>query len=213
VITLAVRWYLRYGLSYRDVEELLAERGITIDHVSIYRWVQRFTPLLIDAARPCRHTPGDRWFVDETYVKVSGRWVYLYRAIDQYGQVIDVLVTEKRDLDATRRFFTRALEHGPSPTEVTTDRAPAYPRVLDELLPSACHVMDQYANNLIEADHGRLKSRLRPMRGLKCLRSARVISTGHAFLQNLHRGHYELATDIDPRHRIPHAFTELTRAI
>jgi hypothetical protein len=76
--------------SYRDVEELLAERGITVDHVTVYRWVQRFTPLLIDAARPCRHVPGDRWFVDETYVKVSGRWVYLYRAIDQFGQVIDV---------------------------------------------------------------------------------------------------------------------------
>ena len=82
VIMIAVRWYLRYGLSYRDVEELLAERGIEVDHVSIYRWVQRFTPLLIDAARPCRHIPGDRWFVDETYVKVAGRWVYLYRAID-----------------------------------------------------------------------------------------------------------------------------------
>ena len=209
VITLAVRWYLRYGLSYRDVEELLAERGIEVDHVSVYRWVQRFTLLLIDAARPCRHTCGDRWFVDETYVKVAGRWVYLYRAIDQFGQVIDVLVTEKRDLAATGRFFTRALQHGPSPTEVTTDRAPAYPRVLDELLPAACHVTEQYANNPIEADHGRLKSRLRPMRGLKRLRSARVISAGHAFVQNLHRGHYELATDIDPRHRIPHAFTEL----
>jgi hypothetical protein len=85
VIIIAVRWYLRYSLSYRDVEELLAERGITVDHVTVYRWVQRFTPLLIDAARPCRHTPGDRWFVDETYVKVSGRWVYLYRAIDQFG--------------------------------------------------------------------------------------------------------------------------------
>ena len=77
VIVLAVRWYLRYGLSYRDVEELLAERGVRVDHVTIYRWVQRFTPLLIDAARPCRHAPGDRWFVDETYVKVAGRWVYL----------------------------------------------------------------------------------------------------------------------------------------
>jgi hypothetical protein len=88
VILVAVRWYLRYGLSYRDVEELLAERGITVDHVTIYRWVQRFTPLLIDAARPRRHVTGDRWFVDETYVKVAGRWVYLYRAIDQYGQVI-----------------------------------------------------------------------------------------------------------------------------
>ncbi len=72
-IVLAVRWYLRYGLSYRDVEELLAERGITVDHVSVYRWVQRFTPLLIDAARPCRHSPGSRWFTDETYVKVAGR--------------------------------------------------------------------------------------------------------------------------------------------
>src|ERR1700733_7428331 len=143
VIMIAVRWYLRYGLSYRDVEELLAERGIVVDHVSVYRWVQRFTPLLVDAARPCRHVPGDRWFVDETYVKVAGRWVYLYRAIDQFGQVIDVLVSPKRDIAATHRFFTRALEHGPRPSEVTTDRAPAYPRVLDELLPAACHVMEQ----------------------------------------------------------------------
>ena len=140
VIVLAVRWYLRYGLSYRDVEELLAERGIEVDHVTIYRWVQRFTPLLIDAARPCRHAPGDRWFVDETYVKVAGQWVYLYRAIDQFGQVIDVLVSEKRNLAATHLFFTRLLEHGVPPTEVSTDRAAAYPRVLDELLPGACHV-------------------------------------------------------------------------
>jgi transposase-like protein len=92
----------------------------------------------------CRHAPGDRWFVDETYVKIAGRWVYLYRAIDQFGQVIDVLVTEKRDLAATRWFFTHALNHSPRPTEVTTDRAPGYPRVLDELLPSACHVTEQY---------------------------------------------------------------------
>jgi DDE domain len=87
-------------LSYRDVEELPIEHGIQVDHVTVYRWVQRFTPLLIDAARPCRHAAGDRWFVDETYVKVAGRWVYLYRAIDQDGQVIDVLVSEKRDLAA-----------------------------------------------------------------------------------------------------------------
>ena len=106
---LAVRWYLRYGLSYRDVEELPAERGIAVDHVTIYRWVQRFTPELIDAARPSRHVAGDRWFVDETYLKVAGQWVYLYRAIDQHGQVIDVLASPKRDLAATRRFFVRAL--------------------------------------------------------------------------------------------------------
>ena len=79
VVLLAVRWYLRYGLSYRDVEELLAERGVEVDHVTIYRWVQRFTPLLIEAARPCRHSVGDRWFVDETYIRVGGVWRYVYR--------------------------------------------------------------------------------------------------------------------------------------
>jgi transposase-like protein len=146
-------------------------------------------------------------------VKVAGRGVSLYRAIDQYGQVIDVLVSEQRDLAAPRRFFTRTLEHGPRPTEVTTDRAPAYPRVLDELVPAACHVTEQYANNPIEADHGRLKARLRPMRGRTQLRSARVIGAGHAFVQNLRRGHDELGADADPRHRLPAAFAELGRVI
>jgi transposase, IS6 family len=134
VIVLAVRWYLRYGLSYRDVEELLAERGIEVDRVSVYRWVRRFTPLLIDAARPCRHAPGDRWFVDETYVKVAGRWVYLYRAINQFGQIIDVLVSEKWDLTATRRFFSRALE-----TRLTPGRGQH--RSGTGLLPSARRVV------------------------------------------------------------------------
>jgi len=94
---LAVRWYLRFGLSYRDLEELLAERGVEVDHVTISRWVQRFTPLLTEAARPCRHAVGDRWQVDETYVKVAGRWRYVYRAIDQFGRVIDVLVSPRRE--------------------------------------------------------------------------------------------------------------------
>src|SRR5881628_1455201 len=109
VIMLAVRWYLRFGLSYRDVEELLAERGIDVDHVTVFRWVQRFTPLLADAARFCRHAPGDRWFTDETYVKINGVWRYVYRGVDEHGQVIDVLVSAKRDGKAARRFFRRAL--------------------------------------------------------------------------------------------------------
>jgi IS6 family transposase len=138
VITVAVRLYLRYGLSYRDVEELLAERGVEVDHVTVYRWVQRFTPLLIDAARPCRHATGDRWFVDETYVRVARRWRYLYRAVDQFGQVIDVLVSEQRDTAAARWFFTRAPTHGPAPAEVTTDKAGPYLRVLHELSRPQC---------------------------------------------------------------------------
>ena len=128
VIVVAVRWYLRYNLSYRDVEELLVERGVEVDHVTIYRWVQRFTPLLAEAARFCRRSPGDRWFVDETYVKVNGVWRYVYRAVDQYGQVVDVLVSARRDADAARRFFRRALSVlKVMPREVVTDAAAVYP--------------------------------------------------------------------------------------
>jgi transposase-like protein len=214
VIVLAVRWYLRFGLSYRDVEELLAERGIEADHVTIYRWVQRFTPLLAEAARPCRHAVGGRWFVDETYVKVAGRWRYVYRAIDQFGQVIDVLVSARRDTTAAHRFFQRAIGTTKvQPVEVVTDQAATYPVVLEELLPAAWHRTERYANNRVEADHGRLKARLGPMRGLKQDASARVVIAGHGFLQNLRRGHYELAADEPADRRVAFAFDELAVAI
>jgi transposase-like protein len=214
VIVLAVRWYLRFGLSYRDVEEMLTERGIDVDHTTIYRWVQRFTPLLADAARPCRQLVGDRGFVDETYVKVAGRWRYIYRAIDQFGQVIDVLVSPQRDAKAVRHYFERAIGTTKiTPVEVVTDKAATYPIALDELLPAAWHRTDQYANNHIEADHGRLKSRLRPMRGLKQERSAKVVIAGHAFVRNLQRGHYELAVEEPVTRRVAVAFGELALAI
>ena len=136
IIVLAVRWYLRYGLSSRDVEELLGERRIEVDHVTIYRWVQRCTPLLADAARPCRHTVGDRWFVDETYVKVAGRWRDVYRAIDQRHQIIDVYVSPPHATPRWRgRFFATAFRAHGEPTEVVTDRAPALRATIDELMP------------------------------------------------------------------------------
>jgi transposase-like protein len=214
VIVLAVRWYLCFNLSYRDVEELLVERGVDVDHVTVFRWVQRFTPLLADAARFARRSPGDRWFVDETYVKVNGVWRYVYRAIDQDGQVIDVLVSTHRDADSARRFFQRALSMlKVTPREVVTDAAAIYPAVLDELIPSAWHHVQQHANNPIEADHSQLKHRLRPMRGLQTDRTAQVIIAGHAFMQNLRRGHYELATDVPRAERVAAAFTELSMAI
>ncbi len=214
VIVVAVRWYLRYCLSYRDVEELLVERGVEVDHVTLFRWVQRFTPLLADAARFARHAPGERWFVDETYVKVNGVWRYVYRAIDQDGQVIDVLVSARRDAATARRFFRRALTAlKVTPSEVVTDAAPIYPAVLEELIPAAWHHIERYANNPIEADHSQLKHRLRPMRGLRTDRTAQVIIAGHAFMQNLRRGHYELATEAPAAERVAVAFTELARAI
>jgi len=136
VITLAVRWYLRFGLSYRDVEELLAERGIDVDHVTVYRWVHRFAPEFAQAARARRHIVGDRWHVDETYLKIGGTWRYLFRAIDQFGQVIDVYLSPRRDAAAARRFFAQAIGRTRlSPVEVTTDRYRLYPRVIEEVLP------------------------------------------------------------------------------
>jgi transposase-like protein len=126
--------------------------------------------------------------VDETYVKVAGRWRYVYRAVDQFGQVIDVFVSPRRDLRAARRFVQRAIGTTRTrPLGVVTDRALTYPVVLEELLPAAWHRTDRYANNHIEADHGRLKARLRPMRGLKQDRSARTVIAGHGLVQNLRR--------------------------
>jgi len=152
--------------------------------------------------------------VDETYVKVAGQWRYVYRAVDQFGQVVDVLVSAQRDMRAARRFFERAVGITKvTPGEVTTDKAPVYPVVLDELLPAAWHRTEQDANNRVECDHGRLKARLRPMRGLKQDRSARVIIAGHGFVQNLRRGHYELAVEEPATRRAATAFDELALVI
>jgi IS6 family transposase len=214
VVLLAVRWYLRYGLSYRDVKELLAERGIEGDHVTIYRWVQRFTPLVIDAARPCRHSVGDRWFVDETYVKVAGVWRYVYRAVDQHGQVIDVNVSKRRNVAAATKFFETMLADSDRPTEVPTDLAAPLLRVVDDLLPEVVHDSTHYGKNRIECDHGLLKARLRPMRVLRTDRTASTVIRGHAFIQNLRRGHYELG--VEARHhrlRVAAAFDELSATI
>ena len=143
-------------------------------------------------------------------MKVAGRWRYRYRAVDQFGQVIDVLVSPERDKKAARRFCTRALAAATSPTEVSTDRAPAYPRIVEDVLPGARHV--RHANNRVEADHGRLKARLRPTRGIKTDRSLRITAAGHAFVQNLRRRHNELATDATTVDRVAVAFTELALA-
>jgi transposase, IS6 family len=191
VIVLAVRWYLRFTLSYRDVEELLAERGVEVDHVTVYRWE-----------------------VDETYVKVAGRWRYVYRAVDQFGQVIDGFVSVQRDATAARRFFQQAIGTTKvMPAEVVTDHAPVYPAVLDELLPAAWHRTDQYANTHIECDHGCLKSRLRAMRGLKQDRSASVVIAGQALVQNVRRGHYEPAVEAPTYRRVTVAFDDLAMAM
>ncbi len=140
VIALAVRWYLRYRLSYADVTEWLAERGITVDPSTIYDWVHTFTPRFIAAARAHRTSVGDRWRVDETYVKVGRRQRYLFRAIDDQGQIIDLYLSDRRATAAAQRLFEGALESsGRAPTRVTTDKATCYPPALRAVLPAAQH--------------------------------------------------------------------------
>jgi IS6 family transposase len=149
--------------------------------------------------------------VDETYVKVGGgTWRYLFRAIDQFGQVVDVYLSPRRNTEAARRFFDRAIGRTRvSPVEVTTDRYRVYSRLLDEVLPAALHDTEVHANNPLETDHGRLKARLRPMRGLKRDRTARVIVACHAFVQNLRRGFHDLGTDVSSARHVADAFDKL----
>jgi IS6 family transposase len=138
----------------------------------------------------------------------------VYRAVDQHGQVVDVYVSAKRDSAAARAFFEHAITStGTAPVEVVTDRAPVYPKLIGELFPAAWHHRERYGNNRIEADHGQLKRRLRPMRHLRNDRTAVVIMRGHAFVQNMRRGHYRLTAGVPARLRLVEAFDELSHAI
>jgi transposase, IS6 family len=214
VIALAVRWYVRYRLSYADVAEWLAERGVDVERSTAYRWVRRYLPLLGEAARRYRRPVGEHWRVDETYCRLKGRWVYCYRAIDEDGQVVDVSVSERRNAAAARAFFERAVaETGTKPERVVTDKAACYPPVLRALLPEAEHRTSKYLNNGLERDHGHLKQRLRPMRGFKHLASADGFTRGHALVQNLRNGFSTLTEGVRRPLRLATAWPQLARAI
>jgi IS6 family transposase len=158
---LCVRWYLRYALSYRDLEEIMRERGLQVDHPTIYRWVQHYAPELEKLCRPHLRKTTDSWRVDETYVKVKGVWMYLYRAVDLQGQTLEFLLSPTRDADAAKRFFGKALRasHTVTPRVITVDKNAAYPKAIKELqatrvLAVSCELRQRkYLNNLMEQDH------------------------------------------------------------
>jgi IS6 family transposase len=184
-----VRWYLRYRLSYADVAELLAERGVEVDAATVFDWVREFAALDEDAARPFRRGVGSSWSVDETYTKIAGELAYVSRAIDGHGQVVDIYVSRRRAAADAAAFFRRAIEAtGVVPDEVTTDGAAAYPPALFTALPPVLHETGKLAQQRIERNHQHLKGRVRPMRGFKTLAGARVLCRGHAFLRNLRGG-------------------------
>ena len=210
VIALAVRWYLRYRLSYVEVAELLAERGVAVDPSTVYDWVQAFTPRFLEAARPHRTRAGTRWRVDETLLKVGGQWRYVFRAIDEHGQVVDVYLSDHRDAASARAFFERAIAAtGVTPTRVTSDKAKCYPPALRTVLPGAEHRSSKYLNNGLERDHQFLKGRVRPMRRFKATATASLFCRGHALIRNLGRGFSRLAAGVPPRLRLATAWAAL----
>ncbi len=214
VIALAVRWYLRYRLSYADVSEWLAERGISVDPSTVYDWVRAFTSHFIDAARAHRSPVGRRWRIDETYLKIGGRWRYLYRAIDEHGQIVDVYLSDRRNAEAANTFFTQAIAASDvTPTQVTTDKAKSYPAALRVVLPEAEHRSSKYLNNRLERDHQYLKGRVRPMRGFKRCGGASNFCRGHALIRNLRQGFSSLSATIAAPLRLAAAWSALTATL
>jgi transposase-like protein len=219
IIALAVRWYLRYRLPYADLAELLAERGIHVDPSTLFDWVQHFTPLYKDAARPHRQRVGGRWSKDETYVRVAGHWCYVFRAIDEDGQVVDVYVSSTRDTAAATAFLTRAVTStAVTPYSATTDRAPIYPPAFARVVPEIEHSVGKMIQQRIERDHEHLKGRYRSMRGFQTVSCAQVVCEGHGFMRNLRDGFYRLGLPSgDPRvrqaPRLAQAWDEVTRIL
>ena len=196
VILLAVGWYLRFSLSYRDVEELLAERGLRADHVTVWRWVQHYAPELKRRLRQRLKATNDSWRVDETYVRVKGKWVYLYRAVDSTGSTIDFLLLAKRDAAAAERFLTKALdgENHPAPRVINTDKYAAYPPAIVELkadgvLEEKCrHRPVQYLNNVLEQDHRAIKRRIRASQHFRSFWAAWRTIAGYEAIHMIRKG-------------------------
>src|SRR5271169_4155915 len=195
VILMAVGWYLRFSLSYRDVEELLAERGLLVDHVTVWRWVQRYAPELDRRLRKRLKTTNDSWRVDETYVRVKGKWVYLYRAVDSTGATIDFLLSAKRDAAAGERFLTKALvgENHPAPRVINTDKHAAYPPAIVELkagrvLEKCTHRAVQYLNNVLEQDHRAIKRRVRASQHFRSFWGAWRTIAGYEAIHMIRKG-------------------------
>src|SRR5260370_23134934 len=186
IIVTCVRWYLRFSLSLRDVEELMAERGLSVDHTTVWRWTQTYAPEVQRRLRGQVTTKGSTWHMDETFVRIAGRWMYLFRAVDSSGQTVDFYLSESRDREAAKCFLRRALANPDNRTQhvFARDRLRSYPAAIRELqnegeLRSSCrHRTRRYSNNRIESDHRHIKRRLRSMHGPRTLATPCTVSAG-----------------------------------
>lgn len=200
IILLTVRWYLRYNLSFRDLVEMMEERGLSITHTTIMRWVHQYGPELDERVRRHLKITNDSWRVDETYVKVKGQWMYLYRAVDSEGNTIDFYLSESRDKQAVKRFFKKALDasHICKPRVITVDKNPAYPVAIQELkeekrMPESIQIRQvKYLNNIVEQDHRFIKKRARSMLGFKSYKTAISILSGVETMHMMKKGQLHL---------------------
>jgi transposase-like protein len=201
IILWAVRWYLQFPISYRDLEHMLSDRGVQVDHTTLFRWIQAYAPELDKRVRPHLRPTNGSWRVDETYIRVKGEWVYLYRAVDAAGQTIDFLLSVKRDAAAAKRFFRKALKqaHTVNPRTITVDKNAAYPvatkamKRAGELWRFAKFRQVKVLNNIVEQDHRRIKRLVRPGLGFKSFVTASRTIVGYEVMAMIRKGQVAIA--------------------
>src|SRR4051812_32778853 len=198
IILLCVRWYCKYGISYRDLADMMSERGVAVDPSTIFGWVQRYAPEIEKRIRSYLGPRSGSWRVDETYVRVGGNWKYLFRAVDKHGQLIASMLSDRRNTNAAYRFLRKAIKamsHYP-PSSITTDKLASYPKAIIRLQnegllrKDVVHRTSKYLNNILEADHGALKRMIRPTRGFQTIKTAATTLKGFEIMRMIRRGHY-----------------------
>ncbi len=210
IILQCVRWYLRYSLSYRDLAEIMLERGLHVDHTTISRWVQRYAPELDKRCRPSLKATSDSWRVDETYIKVKKVWMYLYRAVDSEGSTLDFWLSPTRDGKAAKHFFVKTLaaSHTAEPRVINVDKNAAYPKAFNELkaerrISESCELRQvKYLNNLIEQDHRFLKRRVKPGLGFVSFETAWRTLQGYEMMNMIRKGQVQGVNKGDIRGQI-----------
>jgi len=196
VILVCIRWYAAYPLSYRHLEEMMEERGVSVDHSTINRWAIRFLPLIEKMARKHKRPVGGSWRMDETYIKVKGFWKYLYRAVDKQGRTVDFLLTAKRDMAAAKRFFDKAMGANGDPDKVAMDKSGANKAAMDAI--NAGRAMPilvrqvKYLNNIVEQDYRAIKRVTRPMLNFKSFRSAGSVLAGIELMHMIRKGQFAI---------------------
>ena len=192
VMLVCVRWYAAYALSLRNLEEMMAERGVTVDHATVHRWTLKILPVLAGVFRRRKRAVGASWLMDETYILVGGQWKYLYRAVDRTGQTVDFLLTARRDEAAARRFFERAINLHDVPEKITIDKSGANTAAVRGLMADSGLAIElrqsKYLNNIVEQDHRTIKRRVRPMMGFKSFWAARRILEGVETMHMIRKG-------------------------